>query len=179
MNEQSSQESEHEFAELLKEAQTRLYCYVHMLVQDINDADDVFQQTSLILWRKFKEYDRKKSFFSWACGIARYEAFNMLRKRQRQVVKLSDQVDVLLVDSMSRVSSLEYEQRREALKSCIQQLNDSDQSLLQEHYAHSKSVRHIAERLKRKPQSVHNSLQRIRVALFQCIKSTLVQKSYL
>src|SRR5262249_35538535 len=46
-----------DFAEHLRQSQTRLYGYIHSLVRDLNDADDLFQQTSLILWKKFDEYD--------------------------------------------------------------------------------------------------------------------------
>ena len=169
---------EQEFIEHLQNAQTRLYSYVHMLVQNVNDADDVLQQTTLILWRKFEEYDRERSFLSWACGIARFEAFNHLRKHKRNVVKLSDQIDILLVESLGEVSSTEYDQRREALPKCIQRLNEADRSLLHQHYAHSKTVRQIAEGLDRTPQSVHNSLKRIRNALLSCIRSTLSQEAF-
>lgn len=178
MANQSTNEDDQLFAEKLQEVQTRLYSYIHMLVQNVNDADDVFQQTTLILWRKFQEYDRERSFFSWACGIARFESFNHLRKHQRRVVKLSEQVDTLLVESFSQIKSLEYERRQEALSKCITKLKDADQSILQDHYARNISVRQIAERLERKPQSVHNSLQRIRTALLQCIKQTLAHSSY-
>ena len=51
-----------EFAEYLSQNQTRLYGYIHSLVRDLNDADDLFQQTTLILWRKFGEFDRRLSF---------------------------------------------------------------------------------------------------------------------
>ena len=60
-----------EFAEYLGQDQARLYGYIHSLVRDVHDADDLFQQTTLILWKKFGEFDRRLSFFAWACGVAR------------------------------------------------------------------------------------------------------------
>jgi RNA polymerase sigma-70 factor (ECF subfamily) len=39
-----------EFAEQLRQAQSRLFGYIHALVRDLDDADDLFQQTTLILW---------------------------------------------------------------------------------------------------------------------------------
>ena len=42
---------------LLRREQTRLHGYLHSLVRDLNDADDLFQQTTMILWKKFGEFD--------------------------------------------------------------------------------------------------------------------------
>ena len=42
-----------EFAELLRHHQTQLFGYIYSLVRDLDDADDLFQQTSLVLWDKF------------------------------------------------------------------------------------------------------------------------------
>lgn len=53
-----------EFGEYLRREQTRLYGYVHSLVRDLNDADDLYQQTTLILWKRFDEFDRLRSFFA-------------------------------------------------------------------------------------------------------------------
>src|SRR5437868_4270223 len=50
-----------EFAEYLGQDQARLYGYIHSLVRDVHDADDLFQQTTLILWKKFGEFDRRRS----------------------------------------------------------------------------------------------------------------------
>ena len=63
MSNQLSREDERQFVEHLKKAQTRLYSYIHMLVQDVNDADDVFQQATLVLWRKYANYDSGAVFF--------------------------------------------------------------------------------------------------------------------
>src|SRR5689334_3693597 len=69
-NQASGLRPEAEFAAHLREVQSRLYGYIHSLARDLNDADDLFQQTALIMWKKFDGYDRGRSFFSWACGIA-------------------------------------------------------------------------------------------------------------
>ena len=57
-----------EFADYLRQHQSQLFGYIHSLVRDLNDADDLFQQTTVILWNKFAEFDRRRSFVAWACG---------------------------------------------------------------------------------------------------------------
>ena len=53
MAEASDRRQEGEFADYLRDHQSRLYAYIHSLVRDLNDADDLLQQTTLILWKKF------------------------------------------------------------------------------------------------------------------------------
>ena len=38
--------------------QSQLFGYIYSLVRDLDDADDLFQQTSLVLWDKFDQFDR-------------------------------------------------------------------------------------------------------------------------
>ncbi len=143
-----------EFASCLREIQTRLYGYIHSLARDLNDADDLFQQTALILWKKFEEYDRERSFFSWACGIARLEVVNFLRSRARR-------------------------RRRDALAKCVAKLRERDQELLLECYQETGGVNEAAARRGRSSQSIFNSLRRIRRALYVCISRTMSQESRL
>src|SRR5262245_65327562 len=115
-----------EFAEHLHQDQTRLYGYIHSLVRDLNDADDLFQQTTLILWKKFGEFNRRASFFAWACGIARLEVANFLRSRGRQRLYFSDDLSLLLVEAQAEMVSEEMDDRRGALARCVEKLRQRD-----------------------------------------------------
>jgi RNA polymerase sigma-70 factor (ECF subfamily) len=168
-----------EFAEQLRQSQTRLYGYIHSLVRDLNDADDLFQQTSLILWKKFDEYDPRRSFFSWACGIARFEVANFVRSRSRQRLYFSDGLSLLLIEAQNEMSDQELVDRRDALAQCVEKLRQRDRELLAECYDEKRGVHGAADRLRRSPQSVYNSLRRIRRALFECVSRMLTRESRL
>src|SRR5947207_9761681 len=152
-----------EFAEQLRPAQSRLFGYVHSLVRDLDDADDLFQQTTVILWKKFAEFDRSRSFFSWACGVARLEVANFLRARSRQKLYFSDELNLLLVEAQEEMTHDELEDRRAALAKCVEKLRQRDRQLLEECYGGA-GVNAAAGRAGRSSQSVHNSLRRIRRA---------------
>jgi RNA polymerase sigma-70 factor, ECF subfamily len=166
-----------EFAACLRQHQARLYGYIHSLLRDLNDADDLFQQTTLILWKKFAEYDPRRNFFSWACGIARLEVANFLRSRGRQRLYFSDDLNLLLIEAQAEVPDEELEARREALTHCVAQLRQRDRELLTECYGGEADVPEVAGRRGRSPQSVYNSLRRIRRALFECIGRTLTRQA--
>ncbi len=65
-----------QFVELYSAAHRSVYACVMTLVRDPSDADEVLQETSLVLWRKFNDFRPDGDFVSWACGIA----YNQARK---------------------------------------------------------------------------------------------------
>jgi RNA polymerase sigma-70 factor (ECF subfamily) len=160
----------------LERAQARLFGYIHSLVRNLDDADDLFQQTCLILWNKYEGFDRARSFFAWACGIARLEVSNFLRTRSRSRLYFSDDLNLLLLEVHESITHDETVERREALSRCMEKLRLRDRRLLEECYGGPVSLSEVAERQGRSPQSVHNSLRRIRRALFECIHRTLAQE---
>jgi RNA polymerase sigma-70 factor (ECF subfamily) len=171
------QEKKAEFAALLQQNQTRLFGYIHALVRDLNDTDDLFQQTTLILWNKFGAFDRRKSFFAWACGVARLEVANFLRGRSRQRLYFSDDLNLLLVEAHAAMTDEELDERREALAGCLAKLRQRDRELLHECYGDEAGVPEAAHRRGRSPQSVYNSLRRIRRALLECIARAVARGS--
>src|SRR5438552_2553668 len=123
-----------EFADYLNRHQSQLFGYIHSLVRDLNDADDLFQQTTVILWNKFAEFDRGRSFVAWACGVARLEVANFLRARSRQRLYFTDELNLLLIEAQDELTPLELDDRRAALTQCVAKLRERDRRLLDECY---------------------------------------------
>ena len=161
------------FAEQLRQNQARLHGYLYSLMRDVHDADDLLQQTILILWNKFDSFDDSRSFFAWACGIARGEVSNFLRSRARRRLVFSDDVNLALAEAHEAVIEDDLEDRRIALQGCMQKLRDVDREFVQACYAESDGVQRVADREGRSTQSVYNSMRRIRRALFECIERSL------
>jgi RNA polymerase sigma-70 factor (ECF subfamily) len=161
------------FGALLADAQDRLFAYIRSLVRDFNDADDLFQQTAIILWRKFDAYDASRSFAGWAMGIARLEVSNFLRTRSRSRLYFSDELNLMLIEAHEDLSPQEAEQRKAALAECLEKLRERDRALLEQCYAGDATIVACAERLGRSSHSVHNTLRRLRRALFACIRQAL------
>jgi len=61
-----------EFSQKLVGMQRNLYGFILSLVANRSDAEDVLQETNLILCQKSKEYNPQGNFRSWAFNIARY-----------------------------------------------------------------------------------------------------------
>src|SRR5207249_4463521 len=123
-----------EFADYLRQHQSQLFGYIHSLIRDLNDADDLFQQTTVILWNKFNDFDRQRSFVAWACGVARLEVANFLRARGRQRLYFTDELNLLLIEAQDELTPLELDDRRAALTQCVAKLRERDRRLLDECY---------------------------------------------
>jgi RNA polymerase sigma-70 factor (ECF subfamily) len=161
------------FAEDLRRHQTQIFGFIYSLVRNFDDADDLFQQTSLVLWRKYDQFDRSRSFVAWACGVARFEVANFLRDRDRHRHLLSDDLDVLLIEAHAELERERLEERRYALAECMKKLRERDQELLRACYGGSIRIPEVARNWGRSIQSIHNSLSRIRRVLQECVHRSL------
>ena len=89
-----------EFLALYTSCQRQLYVYVRCHVPNAQDADDVLQDISGVLWEKFGQFRREEDFARWACGVARLEVlkYRQQNKRARTVGLKEDFADRVLED---------------------------------------------------------------------------------
>jgi len=165
------------FSDLLLQHRSRLFAYIHALVRNLADTDDVFQQTALALWRRFDTYDTSRPFLNWSMGVARFEAATWLRTRARDRLRFSDELSLLMLDAFAELPADEVSDRQATLPGCMDKLTEVDRLLLTECYQQGNEVASVAARLGRSAQSVHNSLKRIRRALFDCIERALLRST--
>lgn len=146
--------------------------YILSLVGDWNLAEDVLQQSCLVMWRKFEQFEAGSSFSAWALQIARYETLNVLKKKRRDRHIFNDEILHLMADeAMYEQPRLEAERR--ALTECMKKLDPRARSLLQSCYHDGDSVKRISERLDCSANSIYKALNRIRQSLFRCIQGLI------
>ena len=80
-----------EFVALYTNSQRQIYAYIRSQVLSPFDADDILQETSAILWRKFDEFRQGTDFVRWACRIARLEVLTYHRHHKRWLSIFSDE----------------------------------------------------------------------------------------
>ena len=159
-----------QFLELFVGAQSQVYGYIAMLLTNRSDVEDMFQQTSLVLWKKREQYDSSREFISWALGIAHNEVRNFIRRKNRQDVFLSDAVMERLA-AMRHEASGRIESRLQRLSDCMDGLGREQRELIEQCYLGSKSIKAIAEERQVDPAVFYKRLDRIRWALLDCIES--------
>jgi RNA polymerase sigma-70 factor (ECF subfamily) len=109
--------------------------------------------------------------------VARYEVSNFLRARGRRRLYFSDELNLLLIDAQAEYElELELlEGRRKALADCMKKLRERDLELVEACYGRSVRIPEVAQCWGRSSQSIHNSLRRIRRALYECVSRSLAQ----
>jgi RNA polymerase sigma-70 factor (ECF subfamily) len=68
--------------QLMTEHQGRLYAYILSLLGNPDQANDVLQDTNVVLWRSIGEFRVGSNFKAWAFRIAH---FQVMACRQRQI----------------------------------------------------------------------------------------------
>jgi len=163
-----------EFLELISPCQSRLFGYLYSLLHNINDTEDVLQQAVMAMWRRFDEFDRRRSFLPWAMRFAKLTAMNHLRAKRRDRLVFSEDVVSLIAESgtTENENADVLASYQDALLRCMDKLSAGDLDLIRLCYFEKCRVTAVAERLGRAPQSVCNSLRRIRGLLFDCIQES-------
>jgi RNA polymerase sigma-70 factor, ECF subfamily len=161
-----------ELARLWVQSQAAISAYITANVIDLHHAEDLVQEVAQVVAEKFDEYDRSRSFTSWALGIARNRLLKYYRTRSRDRLVLSEAALTQLADALDRVED-EAEERRMALRKCLEQVEGRRRTVLELRYGENTKVAAIAEQLDMSADSVSVMLHRIRVSLLECIQRQL------
>jgi RNA polymerase sigma-70 factor (ECF subfamily) len=144
-------------------------------VYDIHHAEDLVQEVAQVAAEKFAEYDHRLSFTSWALGIARHRLLKYYRSRARDRLVLSEAALNRLSESLERVEH-EAEDRRVALRKCLERVTGRRREVLEMRYSASARVTDIAQHFGMSPDGVSVMLHRIRAVLFGCIQQQLAHR---
>ncbi|MCP4451227.1 MAG: sigma-70 family RNA polymerase sigma factor [Planctomycetes bacterium] len=160
------------FVNQLTACQHRIYAFILTLVPNWSDADDLMQETTEVMWRKFQDEGQINHFCAWGKGIARNKIMNFYAKKKRERVLFDDS---LLDDVIEREekTSLHEELRVQTLKKCLQKLRPNDRYLIQVLYGHEITIKKLAEEVKRPVQGLYKAMARIHHSLLQCVRRSL------
>jgi RNA polymerase sigma-70 factor (ECF subfamily) len=157
-----------EFLRLFAESSRSVYWLIRTSVFRQDAADEVFQETSAALWKKFPEFQSGTNFTAWAQQVARFE---VLRYRQRsardQKVFGEAFVDRVFAEVEQVANNVDH--RRESLADCFAQLSLTDRDLINRRYAPGMTSKVVAQQLGRSESYISKALTRIHRLLFECI----------
>lgn len=161
--------AEGEFLKLFLAHQREIGAFVSAAVRDANVRDDIVQQTALILWRTFDQYDRTRPFVSWARGIARNVILQHHRKSERNPVLLEPGALDAVMEACNETREEDPGLYQEALQHCLRRITPKSRQLLEMRYQRSLSLAEMADLVHSTLNAVNQALFRIRAALQTCI----------
>ena len=161
------------FARLFAKHDRWLYAYLVTLLGSTADAEEVFQEVCVVLWREYEKFELGTDFVRWVAVIAHNQVRRFRRQRKQTGFQVNEIVfDLVASEAVERVDLFEY--RREALRRCLTKLSPTDRSLVQACYADQKvNFKATAQKLGRPENTVYKAMNRIRRVLFECITRTL------
>jgi len=161
--------SQHEvFMRYYSQDRHRIFKFIYSLLPNEADAEDAFQQTSIVLWKSFCDFDQSREFYKWACGVAYHAVQNFRRTAKRRGILLSDEV-IDLIAKEQTTSSSRSRYRIELLKECIDSLKSKDQMLVKQFYNDQIDASRIAREMGWAVQTVYNRMNLIRKGLLSCV----------
>jgi RNA polymerase sigma-70 factor (ECF subfamily) len=164
-----------EFLRLLMANQKRIYAFILGMVPNHQDADDLFQETVLVMWSKFDGFTRGSSFSAWGTTIAKYQVLSVRKRFSRRSLQFSDAArERLQAEAAQFVEHMDG--RMYALRDCVAKLSQRDYELIRLRYEDEVAIRAIADRMGRSVQSVYKKIARIHDALLRCIRRALSEE---
>jgi len=163
-----------DFAMLYAGVQSRLFSFICSMVGSYDLANDVLQETNVVLWDKQHEFEIGTNFTAWSFRIARYQVMAMREKQSRDRLVFSNEMLELVAAESDSFDEL-YDRRQAALTFCLGHLPEKQADLIRMRYMKGRSIKWMATESSKSANAVAVQLHRIRTALADCIERRLRQ----
>ncbi len=161
-----------DFIDQFVATQRRVYLFILAQVGNPDLAEEVLQNTNVVIWSKWKKFEPGTNYIAWVYRIASFEVMKYRQKNKRSKVYFDDEFIKTVAKSVEQISE-KSEARRLALAKCIDKLKSADRALIQQRYEPGVNGKSLAEKLGRPVNSVYQSLGRIRRVLLECVEREL------
>ena len=161
-------EKQKQLMALMTRHQRQIFSYIYTLVPRRHDAEDLLQETSVVICEKFDTFRPGSDFVAWACQIAYWRVRYSRQKFARSKVVFDQEV----LDSVAHTAfelAPEMDARHEALAQCMQKLSTRDREMVLTRYEPGNGVEEAARASGRSLEAAYKALTRIRKSLFDCV----------
>lgn len=151
---------------LLKENYQKVKKYILSKVSDINDADEILQETLVAASLSYPNFKGNSSFFTWICGIANHEVADFFRRKKLKTLLFSrfPFLENLASEALIPDEELEKQELRKEVKHILSCLSEGYGKILRLKYYQGFSMVQIARDLKLTVKAVESRLSRARKA---------------
>jgi RNA polymerase sigma-70 factor, ECF subfamily len=162
-----------QFLVLFIRNQKRIYGLIASLVPNALDADDIMQETLMVMWRRFDEFQEGTDFAAWGMAIARKKIMKYRSSRQGKALMFSDEA-VEEIAARNEKFNIKTNDYATALQQCLNKLEEPDRRIIQMRYEREMPIKQLADSIGRKMDNMYKILARIHNVLQSCIHRTMV-----
>ncbi len=146
-----------------------MYSFIFSLVGSSEAADEILQETNLLICKKINQFDGKVKFITWACEIARYKVLEYQKKTQVRNLNLDTQLLEQIAKQAAQLAA-QVDWRLPLLRECMEELSPKDRKLIEDRYSQGATVQALAEARRRSYGGIRVALHRIRTMLLECVE---------
>lgn len=158
------------FSRLVSKYQSDVRYFLASRIHDLDEAEDLAQESFIVAFQKLDEFSQEKSFKPWIMGIAANLMRNYMRKSRPVLVDEANEIERLMENYIEKYGSVEHSGARgDALKACLDELDGEYKQLLIMHYVEGYTVGELTRQLQIKHSTMTMRLYRIRDLLRKCV----------
>lgn len=140
-----------------------LRAYIRRRVDDPTEAEEIFQDLSLIVFRHHADPMEIELFSAWCHSLARNVMAHHFRTKRRRANLLSRvELESGWFEPNHRLDPERAASARQLLGMLEKRLEPAARELLSQRYLHGESTEEIAQRLEQSPTAVRMRLMRLR-----------------
>ncbi len=150
------------------------------MVPGCPDVDDIIQETSVAMWKRFGEYDPERPFAAWALGFTRMQVMAYLERQSRRNRLFSaESLEKIANHFIQTAGQQEHptaqEPRLVALEQCLSRLNERERNMLRLRYREGFGVTELADsgHFNKGREALYKAYARLQQRLLKCIRNRL------
>lgn len=159
------------FSALYEASSSKLYGLLLRILKREDLAQDCLQQAYVKIWNNAGEYREGSSApMTWMSTIARYTAYDLLRKNRKETsLDDLDEIPQMVDEGADVFNSVNAGQESLQLMDCIKQLNENQQQCVLLGYYEGLSYPEIASRLDKPVGTIKTWIHRGIASLRDCL----------
>ena len=161
-----------QYLQLVTSHQVMLLAYIRSIAPGVQ-ADDVMQETNIVLWNKMETFKTGSNFKAFAYRIAYLKTMESLRRNKRNQWLVFDSDILENINSYYLSDDTSEADTQSALNQCMLKLSDSERKLIHLRYTKQNTVINIATQTNQSEGALQQAFFRIRNNLRNCITKQL------
>jgi RNA polymerase sigma-70 factor (ECF subfamily) len=158
------------FVSLISANQRPILAYIITLVPNRHDAEEIMQETTVLMWEKRSDFVPGTDFVAWGVRIAYYKVLNYRKRRLKDLRLIIDEKQFAKIEEQAAAKCRQSEEVLYRLDECMKKISEPDRRLISMRYSQNISASEIAAHINKSVRSVYLAITRIHSLLLSCIE---------
>ncbi|MBI1373594.1 MAG: sigma-70 family RNA polymerase sigma factor [Phycisphaera sp.] len=157
--------------------QSALTAYAYAMLSDYPAAQDVVQNTFVVVARKYEDFEEGTSMLAWCRTIVRLQVLSYIRKNRREL-PVEDRVlqDAMDAAFAKHQSDEDTPYRVDCLRECLSRLPQNGREIIRLRYEENAAYPEIGKALSITLETVRKRLFRTKQQLGDCVRLRMTRE---